>query len=227
MPIFLLGEEPVFPPAELADKDGIIAVGGDLSAERLLNAYARGIFTWYSEEDPIIWWSPDPRLVLFPDELHVSGSMKKLLKKKPFQLTCDQAFEQVIKKCRRPGRSSEETWITGEMLDAYIRLHNLGFAHSVEAWQQEKLVAGFYGIALGKTFFGESMFFEVTNASKFAFIKFVKKLFELGYLMIDCQVPTKHLQSLGAREIARANFILILKESLKHKTNVGKWDLTF
>ncbi len=225
MPIFLLGKEPVFPLAAMADKDGILAVGGDLSPNRLINAYYRGIFPWYSEGDPIIWWSPDPRLVLFPENLHLSKSMNKLLKKNPFQLTCDRAFKEVIENCRRPGKNREQTWITAEMREAYINLHEMGLAHSVETWQQEKLVGGFYGVSLGKCFFGESMFFKTANASKFAFIKFAQKLFDLGFLMIDCQVPTQHLKSLGAREISRANFLLLLEEGLKHETRQSKWDL--
>lgn len=225
MPVFLLGEKPVFPPAELADKEGILAVGGDLSPERLINAYRHGIFPWFSEGDPIIWWSPDPRLVLLPGEIHVSKSMAKILKKNPFRLTCDRSFESVIKKCSAPREKQKQTWITQEMMEAYIDLHNLGLAHSVEVWQQKRLVGGFYGVALGKCFFGESMFFEVANASKFAFIKFAGKLFERGFLLVDCQVPTEHLKSLGAREIPRAKFLLILKESLRYETHKGKWDI--
>lgn len=225
MPVFLLGERPVFPPAELADRDGIIAVGGDLTPQRLINAYSHGIFPWYSRGDPIIWWSPDPRLVLFPDELHVSKSMKKLLKRDPFRLTCDLAFERVIEHCSLPREKQKETWITREMIDAYINLYNLGYAHSVEVWQHKQLVGGFYGISLGRCFFGESMFYKVANASKFAFIKFVKKLSELQFLLIDCQNPTGHLKSFGAREIPRAKFLVILKESLRYETRKGKWDL--
>jgi len=226
MPVFLLGEDPVFPPAELADKNGIIAVGGDLSPGRLLNAYSHGIFPWFSEGDPIIWWSPDPRLVLFPGELHISQSMQKLFNKNPFTLTCDREFEQVIEQCRLPREKQKQTWITREMVDAYIRLHCLGFAHSVEVWRDKELAGGFYGISLGRCFFGESMFFKVNNASKFAFIKFASKLFAEGFSFIDCQVPTSHLKSLGASEIPRARFLSILKDSLQHETLKGKWDLS-
>jgi leucyl/phenylalanyl-tRNA--protein transferase len=225
MPVFLLDEQPVFPPAELADKDGIIAVGGDLSPERLLNAYSRGIFPWFSREEPILWWSPDPRLVLFPGEIHKSKSMEKLLKQNPFKLTCDREFAQVIKQCSLPREKQKETWITREIIDAYIELHLAGFAHSVEVWRHEDLVGGFYGISLGRCFFGESMFFKMKNASKFAFIKFASKLFEQGFSLIDCQVPTAHLKSLGAREIPRAKFLIKLKESLRSDTLRGKWDL--
>lgn len=225
MPIFLLDEEPGFPPAELANEEGIIAVGGDLSSMRLVNAYAGGIFPWFSQGEPIIWWSPDPRLVLFPGELHISRSMQKLLGKNPFTLTCDRDFEQVIENCRQPRKTQKTTWITHEMKEAYIQLHQLGFAHSLEVWQQEKLVGGFYGVSLGSSFFGESMFSKVANASKFGFIKFAARLFELGFTMIDCQVPTEHLKTLGACEIPRIKFLALLQQSLKHKTRRGKWDL--
>ena len=225
MPIFLLGVNPVFPPAELADKDGIIAVGGDLSRERLLNAYANGIFPWFSEGDPIIWWSPDPRIVFLPGDMHVSHSMRRLFNKNPFQLTCDRAFEQVIEKCSQPREKQKSTWITREMIDSYTSLHHSGFAHSVEAWLGEDLVGGLYGISLGRCFFGESMFSTVTNASKFALIKFTETLFKQGFRLIDCQVPSEHLKSLGAREISRANFMQILQESLKYETRTGKWDV--
>ncbi|MCK5055326.1 MAG: leucyl/phenylalanyl-tRNA--protein transferase [Candidatus Aminicenantes bacterium] len=225
MPIFLLEEKPVFPPAELADKDGIIAVGGDLSPERLINAYSQGIFPWFSEGDPITWWSPDPRLVLFPGEIHVSHSLRKLSDKNPFKLTCDRAFEQVIEYCSLPRDKQKETWITREMIDAYTVLYHSGFAHSVEVWQDESLAGGFYGVSLGRCFFGESMFSRVSNASKFAFIKFAEKLFEQGFLLVDCQVPSEHLKRLGAREISRANFLQILQKSLKYETRTGKWDV--
>lgn len=225
MPVFLLGEEPVFPPAELADKDGIIALGGDLRPQRLLNAYASGIFPWYSEGDPIIWWSPNPRLVLFPGELHVSRSMQRLLNKNLFRLTCDQDFDRVIRNCRAPRPNQPRTWITREVLAAYTHLHQLGFVHSVEVWQDKELVGGLYGLSLGKCFFGESMFSRAANASKFAFIKFAQKLFDLGFLFMDCQVPSAHLKTLGAREIPREVYLKMLKEALKQEGRLGKWDL--
>ena len=223
MPIYLLGKDPVFPPAEMATKEGIIAVGGDLSVKRLINAYSQGIFPWYSEGDPIIWWSPDPRLVLFPEELHVSKSIKKILRKDLFRITYDTDFKEIIKKCQRLRENQDETWITDDMRDAYIKLHEAGYAHSVEVWKGDELAGGLYGVSLGKCFFGESMFFDVSNASKFGLIKFVQKLQELEFLVIDCQVKTKHLESLGAREIPRAEFLSILKKGLEYKTISGKW----
>lgn len=225
MPIFLLGEKPIFPPAELANRDGIIAVGGDLSPERLINAYAAGIFPWYSESDPIIWWSPDPRLVMFPGEVHVSRSMKRLLKRNPFQLTSDRDFAGVIAGCRKFRQHQPGTWITPEIAEAYTRLHQLGFAHSVEVWQGKQLVGGLYGISLGKCFFGESMFSEAANASKLAFIKLSEKLFDQGFPFIDCQIPSPHLKTLGAREIPRKDYLKLLEEALKHETRQGKWHL--
>ena len=223
MPIYLLGKDPVFPPAEMATKEGIIAVGGDLSVKRLINAYSQGIFPWYSEGDPIIWWSPDPRLVLFPEELHVSKSIKKILRKDLFRITYDTDFKEIIKKCQRLRENQDETWITDDMRDAYIKLHEAGYAHSVEVWKGDELAGGLYGVSLGKCFFGESMFFDVSNASKFGLIKFVQKLQEQEFLVIDCQVKTKHLESLGAREIPRAEFLSILKKGLEYKTISGKW----
>ncbi|MCI0471275.1 MAG: leucyl/phenylalanyl-tRNA--protein transferase, partial [Candidatus Aminicenantes bacterium] len=157
--------------------------------------------------------------------LHISKSMQKLLKKNPFSLTCDRAFAEVIENCRQPRKTQKTTWITREMKNAYIRLHELGFAHSLEVWEEEELVGGFYGISLGMSFFGESMFAKVANASKFGFIKFAAELFELGFTMIDCQVPNEHLKTLGASEIPRGEFLALLHESLKHKTRRGKWDL--
>lgn len=205
MPIFKLEEEPIFPPAELADPQGIIAVGGDLSPERLLNAYASGIFPWFSAGDPIMWWSPDPRLILQPGDLHVSTSMKKLVKQKRYTITMDREFQAVIQACAAPRKSQPETWITPDMQTAYTTLHHLGFAHSVEVWSQDdqvakKLVGGLYGISLGKCFFGESMFSRQPNVSKLAFITLAQTLFEAGFLIIDCQLPTNHLKVWGPKK---------------------------
>jgi leucyl/phenylalanyl-tRNA---protein transferase len=225
MPIFQLGKELVFPPPELASSEGIIAVGGDLSSQRLINAYTAGIFPWFSEDDPIIWWSPDPRLVLLPGNIHVSGSMKRLLKRNPFRLTCDRQFLDVLEHCRKPRPHQDGTWITDEIRDAYLHLHHQGIAHSVEVWAGDRLAGGLYGISLGKCFFGESMFSDLPNASKFAFITFSEKLFRMGFAMVDCQVPSDHLKRLGATEIPRSDFLARLKEGLKHKTIVGKWNL--
>ncbi|MCP5109129.1 MAG: leucyl/phenylalanyl-tRNA--protein transferase [bacterium] len=226
MPIFLLSEDITFPPAEMADPEGIVAVGGDLSPPRLLNAYASGIFPWYSEGEPILWWSPPIRMVLFPEEIHISRSMKRLLNKKPphFQLTVDRHFPKVIENCRAPRKNQPGTWITPEMRSAYTRLHELGYAHSVEVWQDRELVGGIYGISLGKCFFGESMFSKKSNASKFVFIKLAQQLVKMEFLMLDCQVPSQHLVTLGAGEIPRHDFLALLKEGLKYETRVGNWD---
>lgn len=224
MPIYVLGKEIVFPPAKMASQEGIVAVGGDLSPQRLLNAYANGIFPWYSEAEPILWWSPSPRMVLFPKELHISKSMKRLLNKNLFQLTFDRNFKEVIKNCRAPRKNQKGTWITEEMREAYVSLHELGFAHSAEVWQDKQLVGGIYGISLGKCFFGESMFSKKSNASKFVFIKLAQQLLKMEFLMLDCQVPSEHLKSLGARAIPRKDYLALLKEGLKHKTLIGNWD---
>lgn len=227
MPIYLLGESTRFPAAENANREGIVAVGGDLSPERLLNAYAGGIFPWYSDGDPILWWSPSPRMVLFPGELHVSKSMRKLLQKEPpwFQWTVDRHFREVIENCRTtPRKGQAGTWITNEMREAYICLHRLGFGHSLEVWQGKELVGGIYGLSLGKCFFGESMFSKVHNASKFAFITLARQLLKMEFLMLDCQVPSEHLKTLGAREIPRKEFLGLLKQGLQSGTRVGKWD---
>lgn len=211
MPLYLLDEDLWFPPVEEALDDGLLALGGDLSTERLLLAYHSGIFPWYSEETPM-WWSPDPRFVLFPGELKVSKSMKSLLNKDAFTFTTNKAFEEVIYNCQQKEREGQDgTWITEEVLEAYTKLHHLGHAHSAEAWQDGKLVGGLYGIRLGKVFFGESMFSHVSNASKYAFIRYVTQLRSEGTELIDCQVHTEHLESLGARMILRTDFIQKVK----------------
>ena len=212
MPVFSLSDKLAFPPVHLATREGLLAVGGDLSPERLILAYKSGIFPWYNPGEPILWWSPDPRLVLFPRELHISRSLRRLLRKERFQVTFNTRFREVIAACaasRRP--AGEGTWITREMEAAYCRLHDLGAAHSVEAWQAGRLVGGLYGIALGRCFFGESMFTRVSNASKIAFVTLVKRLETLGFEIIDCQVHTQHLVSLGAREIPRKEFLKWIK----------------
>lgn len=228
MPIFALDENIVFPPPSLADPQGILAVGGDLQVERLLLAYSMGIFPWYNDDEPIIWWSPDPRFVLFPDKLKISKSMRPLLRKEAFELSIDKNFESVVQNCQktvRPGQSG--TWITQEMLQAYVKLHELGYAHSVELYQNNLLVGGLYGVSIGKCFFGESMFSNISNASKYGFILFVKKLQELGFKLIDCQVHTNHLESLGAELISRADFLKILDENNEEETIVGNWQDLF
>lgn len=211
MPLFALDNNLFFPPVDLAEPDGLLAVGGDLSPKRLLLAYRSGIFPWY-EGEHILWWSPDPRFVLFPEELKVSKSMKQLFKQKKFEFTIDRDFRQVITHCksiRRRGQHS--TWITDEVREAYVNMHELGFAHSAEAWMNGELVGGLYGIRLGNVFFGESMFSKESNASKFAFLKYVQYLHAEGVSLIDCQVYTEHLESLGARMIPRKDFVKLLE----------------
>lgn len=226
MAVYLLSDDLVFPSPILASGDGLLAVGGDLSQKRLLLAYSMGIFPWYSEAEPILWWSPDPRLVLYPKELYVSKSLKKIIKKDLFQITMDQAFEKVISACAQTRRENDEgTWIVDEMINAYCELHASGFAHSVEAWQNEKLAGGLYGVSLGKCFFGESMFTRITNASKVAFVALVNHLNTLGFDLIDCQITTEHLVSFGAHEIPRALFLDQLRKSLNAPTLRGKWSL--
>lgn len=210
MPLFALDKTLVFPPVHLAESDGLLAIGGDLSPERLLLAYQSGIFPWY-EGDHILWWSPDPRFVLFPKELVVSKSMKGLIRKQAFQFTINTAFADVITHCKKITRKDQDgTWITDEVREAYIDLFHKGFAQSAEAWQNGELVGGLYGVRLGNIFFGESMFSKTSNASKFAFILFVQQLMREGVKIIDCQVYTEHLESLGARMIPRQSFIDIL-----------------
>jgi len=216
MPVFRLTEDLLFPPPALAEEDGLLAVGGDLSKDRILLAYSMGIFPWYSEGSPILWWSPDPRLVLIPEELKVSRSLGQVIKKEVFIVTMDTAFDRVIRSCAEINRKGQQgTWITEEMVGAYIALHCAGYAHSVESWQNGELVGGLYGIALGKAFFGESMFAIKSNASKVAFVTLVKYLKKLNVSFIDCQVTTEHLKSLGAKEVGRIEFLKMLKKALK------------
>jgi leucyl/phenylalanyl-tRNA---protein transferase len=213
MPLFALDKELIFPPVHLAEPDGLLAMGGDLSTERLLLAYKSGIFPWYDGDLPL-WWSPDPRFVLFPKDLKISKSMQQLLKKNAFEFTTNKAFEAVITNCKKsPRKGQDSTWITDSVKDAYIEMHALGYAHSAEAWLNGELVGGLYGIRLGKVYFGESMFSLVSNASKFAFIKYVQQLIKEDIALIDCQVHTPHLESLGAGMIPRESFINLLKKN--------------
>jgi leucyl/phenylalanyl-tRNA---protein transferase len=212
MSLFALDKSLIFPPVELAEPDGLLAVGGDLSVDRLLLAYRSGIFPWY-EGKHILWWCPDPRFVLFPPDLKVSKSMVSLIRKNSFEFRINHHFEGVIQNCKAiPRREQEGTWITDEVEAAYTRLHLLGYAHSAEAWSGNELVGGLYGIRLGKLFFGESMFSTRSNASKFAFIKYVQYLEQEGVKIIDCQVYTPHLESLGAHMIPRSEFIQWLQK---------------
>jgi len=224
MPVYQLSEDLVFPSPHLASKEGLLAVGGDLTRTRLLLAYSLGIFPWYSEGEPILWWSPDPRLVLYPNDLKVSRSLDKVINKAKFNVTVDCVFEQVIKDCARMRLENREgTWIVDEMVKAYCDLHESGFAHSVEAWAGDRLAGGLYGVSLGKCFFGESMFTRISNASKVAFVALVNHLKSQGFAMIDCQITTGHLTRFGAREISRARYLDELDEALKAPTLNGKW----
>lgn len=218
-----------FPDVEESTEEGIVAVGGDLSVERLILAYSKGIFPWYSSDrSPILWWSPDPRFVLFPENLIVSKSMRPYFNQNKFKVTWDQNFEDVIKNCQKIDREDQlGTWITSKMFAAYIQLHKKGYAHSVEVWMGNELVGGLYGISLGKVFFGESMFAKVSNASKFGFISLVNQLKQKGFLLIDCQQETKHLESLGANAIKRKDFIDILNHNNIEETYIGSWENYF
>jgi leucyl/phenylalanyl-tRNA--protein transferase len=212
--LFILTKEILFPDTELADEDGLLAIGGNLSIERLLLAYRNGIFPWYSEDEPICWHCPNPRFVLFPEELKISKSMKTVFNKNEFRFTINNAFEEVIHNCKTKEREGQNgTWITDAIVNAYTQLHQLGFAHSAEAWIGDELAGGLYGIRLGNIFFGESMFSKKSNASKFAFIKYIQYLQSQNTVLIDCQVYTDHLESLGARMIERRDFTSILKKN--------------
>jgi len=215
MPIFALDKTLVFPPVHLSEPDGLLALGGDLSRERLLLAYRQGIFPWYEGTD-ILWWCPDPRFVLFPAELKVSKTMKSLIRKQEFTFSTNTAFDQVIENCKSVARRGQDgTWISEEVKHAYRELHVDGYAQSAETWYDGKLVGGLYGIRMGDVFFGESMFSTMSNASKFAFISYVEVLKADGVQLIDCQVYTPHLESLGARMIERADFIKLLDDLIR------------
>lgn len=209
--MFLLNKELFFPPLETAGEDGLLAIGGDLSTERLLLAYRSGIFPWFNEDEPICWWSPDPRFVLYPTELKVSSSMKTVLQNGKYRFTINRAFAQVIQNCKTVSRHGQDgTWISPSMQQAYITLHELGYAHSAETWHDGELIGGLYGIRQGNLFFGESMFSLKPNASKFAFINYVRQLQKENVQLIDCQLHTNHLESLGARMIPRELFAQML-----------------
>ncbi|MDQ7962067.1 leucyl/phenylalanyl-tRNA--protein transferase [Flavobacterium lindanitolerans] len=211
--MYFLSKELFFPPVEDANPDGTLAIGGDLSPERLVLAYRSGIFPWFDDDEPILWWSPPERMVLFPDEFKVSKSMRNILKRGIFRVTFNQNFRDVISNCSTISRDGQQgTWISEQMIEAYVKLHEMGIAKSVEVWQDEVLVGGLYGIDLGHVFCGESMFSKVSNASKVAFVSLVRKLKEENYKLLDCQVHNSHLESLGAREISREDFMTILKK---------------
>jgi len=206
-----------FPPVEKADKNGLLAVGADLSVETLLKAYKNGIFPWFNEDEPIFWWSPNPRLVLYPDEVKISRSMKQMMKKNIYSITTNQAFENVIRTCQKIRAKNEGTWISEDIVAAYTNLHKAGFATSVEVWENQELVGGFYGVNIGKAFFGESMFSLKSNASKLALIYWCEECIKQGIKIIDCQLNTKHLVSMGAREIPRNKFIEEIKKGISAK----------
>ncbi len=224
--LHLLGREIAFPDPARAPPDGLLALGGDLRPERLLAAYAVGIFPWFEVRSPILWWSPDPRLVLEPARLHVSRSLARTIRRGPYRVTADTAFERVIRRCgERPRPGQRGTWITPAMVEAYVTLHALGFAHSFEAWEGEALAGGLYGVSLGAAFFGESMFADRPDASKVAFVRSVEWLAARGVGLVDCQVRTEHLVSLGAHEIPRPEFLARLSAALEAPTLRGTWDL--
>jgi leucyl/phenylalanyl-tRNA---protein transferase len=225
MPVFQLTEALRFPPCHYAEPDGLLAVGGDLSSQRLLLAYRLGIFPWYSDDMPILWWSPDPRLVLFPAEMKTSRSLRRTVKKGRFQVTCDRAFDQVIVQCGELRElRGEGTWLTSEMIEAYCGLHRKGHAHSVESWLDGELVGGLYGVSLGRVFFGESMFSLVSDASKVAFVHLVQWVTEWGYELIDCQVATAHLKRFGAREIPRPIFLTLVRQGVETPPPPSAWN---
>jgi len=217
--------DPRFPPVEQASPDGLLAIGGDLQPERLLEAYRHGIFPWYNDDQPILWWSPDPRTVLFPDKLHISRSLKRSLRPGIFSVTLDTKFREVMLGCAgpRPQYPDGSTWITSEMLEAYTRLHKLGYAHSVETWQEVELVGGLYGVALGGAFFAESMFTRASDASKVALVSLVRQLQTWGFRLMDCQQSSLHIKMFGAEDIPRHDFLDHLTEALTLPDRHGRW----
>lgn len=214
-----------FPPVELASPEGLVAVGGDLRVERLLEAYRHGIFPWYNEDQPILWWSPDPRAVLFPDKLHVSRSLERTIRRGHFKVTLDTCFRNVMTHCAGPRLQypGGGTWITPAMVEAYSALHDLGYAHSVETWKEGKLVGGLYGVALGGIFFGESMFSRVSDTSKVALVSLVRQLQVWKFRIFDCQQPSQHIKMLGAEEIPRREFLDHLGDALSLPDRRGRW----
>ncbi|MEO8004739.1 MAG: leucyl/phenylalanyl-tRNA--protein transferase [Betaproteobacteria bacterium] len=224
---WLVADDP-FPPVERAlfDPNGLLAAGGELSVARLLEAYRHGIFPWFSAGQPVLWWSPDPRMVLFPAELRVSRSLAKTLRNGGFEIRSDTAFREVIESCSQPRQEQPGTWITPAMIDAYGELHREGVAHSIETWRDGELVGGLYGIALGRAFFGESMFMRATDASKVALVALVRQLELWGFGLVDCQMNTAHLASLGAREIPRAEFTRRLRELIHYPPVPAPWRIS-
>ncbi|RXZ42498.1 leucyl/phenylalanyl-tRNA--protein transferase [Crenobacter cavernae] len=221
-----LGSRPVFPPLSraLEDPNGLLAAGGDLSPERLLAAYSHGIFPWYARGEPILWWAPAPRMVVYPERLKVSRSLAKTLRNLSYRVSADTAFRRVIEACAAPREPGGETWIVPEMVDAYCRLHELGHAHSFETWIDGELAGGLYGVAIGRMFYGESMFSRARDASKIAFVHAVRHLQAMGVRMIDCQMHTGHLESLGAGLVSREVFVATLKEGCALPQPASMWD---
>ena len=224
MPVFRIPEEHVFPQPSLAEPDGLLGVGGDLHPARLLLGYANGIFPWYSAGQPILWFSPDPRFVLEPSALQVPRSLAKRIRQRPFEIRLDTAFEQVIERCRRQPRPGQRgTWITDDMLQAYIELHRVGFAHSAEAWQGDRLVGGLYGVSLGDLYAGESMFHDADDASKVAFVWLARQLRDWGIGLIDCQARTQNLARFGADDIPRSAYLDRVRLLVGRETRIGPW----
>ena len=226
MPLFQLGRDMTFPPPELAEPDGLLAIGGDLSVPRLVAAYQQGIFPWYSEGEPILWWSPVPRLVLFPEQFHLPRRLARTIRQQVFTVTADTVFSDVITACSSPRRESGEgTWITDAMKKAYIHLHERGFAHSVECWRDGELAGGLYGVCLDRIFFGESMFTRTTDASKVALAALVRQTTKIDIQAIDCQMTTTHLLRFGSRELNRQEFQKLLNQCIEHIAPQEKWRL--
>ena len=225
MPIYQLPDDVIFPNPELANTNGLLAVGGDLSPERLVTAYRTGIFPWFSDDSPdIMWWSPDPRMVLYPDKFKLSKSLRRRITREEFDVRIDTAFEQVIVECSRVPRDGQNgTWLTAEMQEAYVKIHKLGLAHSVECWQEGRLVGGLYGLSLGRLFFGESMFHLVSDASKVAFYALAQVAKKLNFSFIDCQMHTDHLESLGAEEMSRSTYLEHVFSNNDLETQQGQW----
>ena len=217
--------ETQFPSPDSASEEGLVAVGGEITTVRVLSAYRQGIFPWYSEDQPVLWWSPEPRAVLYPDKIKISRSLKKTLRKKNMRVTADQAFGEVNKACAGPRIQSPEggTWITDEMMVTYTQLHEMGYGHSIEVWLDEKLVGGLYGLALGSAFFGESMYSHAPDASKIALVHLAKYASSTGIEFIDCQLPTEHLSSMGAIDISRNEYLATLKDALQHNDRTERW----
>jgi leucyl/phenylalanyl-tRNA--protein transferase len=217
--------ETQFPSPDTASEEGLVAVGGEITTRRVLSAYRQGIFPWFSEDQPVLWWSPEPRAILYPDDIKITRSLRKALQKENFRVTADQAFSEVIKACAGPRIQSPGggTWITDEMMETYVKLHQMGYGHSIEVWHDDRLVGGLYGLALGSAFFGESMYSHVPDASKIALVYLSKFAASNNIDFIDCQLPSQHLTSMGAINISRKEYLALLINALKHKDRTNYW----